>query len=371
MQPPPDVAILLDHFGSGGVERVACHVANGLHEAGVRVEMVVLEDKGPVRELLDGGIKVTAVGAPAIGRRGRRTMASVPAIARYLRDRRPKILHSPGNHTNGPSALAVRLARFEGLFVPKITNPLLNARMSGRRRWMRRRFYGWALQRADTILVLSRAAIQDIADLRPGLASRTRVVHNPYVSAEMLAKASQRNPAEPPVILSIGRLSKQKNQALLVRSAARLKERPWRLRICGTGPEEDALRALAAELGIADRLEMPGFVSDPAQEYATATVLGVSSRWEGLPAIVLEAIACGCPVVSTASSPGLVELLDEVGAWPAIALDDERGFAEALAAALDGRLPHVPNSASMPYSIEASRAEHAELFSDLLRRSRS
>jgi glycosyltransferase involved in cell wall biosynthesis len=86
---------------------------------------------------------------------------------------------------------------------------------------------------------------------------------------------------------------------------------------------------------------------------------------------VLEAIACGCPVVSTASSPGLVELLDEVGAWPAIALDDERGFAGALAAALDGKLPHVPNSASLPYSIEASRAEHAELFSDLLRRSRS
>lgn len=361
-----DVAILLDRFGSGGVERVACHVANGLHRSGIRVEMVVLEDSGPVRSLLDGAIPVKCLSAPDVARRGRRTIAAVPEIARYLRERQPRILHSPGNHTNGPASLAIRLAGFEGAFLPKITNPLLNDRMTSRRRWIRRAFYRWSFRQARAILVLSRASVGEIAAMDRGLVPRTRVVHNPYVSQRMLRQAADRDPAKPPIILSIGRLSEQKNQAMLLRAAARLGDRPWRLRICGTGPEEQALRALARELGIEDRLELPGFIADPTAEYAKATVLAVSSRWEGLPAIVLEAIACGCPVVSTRSSAGLVELLHQVGGREPVATNDEQGFAEALAAALDGRLPHVLPSASLPYSIESSMIEHAELFSEIL-----
>ena len=361
----PDVAILLDRFGSGGVERVACHVANGLHRSGIRVEMAVLEDSGPVRPLLDGSIPVTCIGAPGVSRRGRRTIAAVPGIARYLRERRPKVLHSPGNHTNGPAALAVSLARFGGAFVPKITNPLLNDRMSGRRRWIRRSFYRWALAQARLILVLSKASVGEIAAIDPRLTTRARVVHNPYVSRDRLRRTAQRGRADPPVILSIGRLSQQKNHAMLLRAAARLGDRPWRIRICGTGPEERELRRIAGELGIEDRLELPGFVADASEEYSRAAVLAVSSRWEGLPAIVLEAIACGCPVVSTRSSPGLVELLRQVGAREPVAFEDESGFAAGLAEALDGTLPVVPRTASAPYGIQSSIAEHVELFSEI------
>ena len=365
----PDVAILLDRFGSGGVERVACHVANGLHRSGISVEMVVLEETGPVRALLEPAIPVACIGAPGVSRRGRRTIAAVPAIARYLRERQPKVLHSPWNHTNGPASLAIHLARFEGAFVPKITNPLLNDRMTSRHRWIRRAFYRWGLRRARMILVLSRASVGEIAAMDRALQPRTRVVHNPYVSREMLQRARDRDAVDPPIILSIGRLSQQKNQAMLLRAAARLGDRPWRVRICGNGPEEHALRALARELGIEDRLDLAGFVGDAAKEYLRATVLAVSSRWEGLPAIVLEAIACGCPVVSTRSSAGLVELLRQAGAREPVAIDDEEGFADALAAALDGKLPVVPASVSLPYTIESSIAEHVELFCEILGRS--
>jgi glycosyltransferase involved in cell wall biosynthesis len=171
---------------------------------------------------------------------------------------------------------------------------------------------------------------------------------------------------DPPVILSIGRLSQQKNHALLLRAAARLGDQPWRLRICGTGPEEDALRALADELGIGDRLELPGFVSDPVSEYLEATVMALSSAWEGLPATVLEAIACGCPVVSTASSPGLVDLLREIGAREPIPPGDERALANALQEALGRELPVVSRAAIDPYRIEAACNEHAALFEKAL-----
>lgn len=358
----PDVAILLDHFGSGGVERVACLLANGLQRRGFIVEMVVLEDSGPVRSLLDESIAVRCLGATPGLRRGRRMMAAVPAVASYLRAHSPQLFHSPGNHTNGPAALAASLARFRGAFVPKITNPLLNDRMTPRRRLLRRTFYRWALRKAKLVLTLSPSSARRIVEMDAALASSTRFVHNPYVSERMISRSAERRPAQPPVILSMGRLSVQKNHAMLLRAAALLGNRPWRLRICGAGPEEQALRALAAELGIEDRLELPGFVSDPVPEYLAATVTALSSRWEDLPASVLEAIACGCPVVSTASSPGLVDLLRDVGAFQSVAIDDEAGLTQALKAALDGELPAVPSEASAPYGIEASCDEHAALF---------
>ena len=361
----PDVAIVLERFGSGGVERVACHIANGLSRRGLSVEMVVLEDAGPVRSLLDPGISVRRIGTLPGLRRGRRMMAAVPALATYLRRSAPRLFHSPGNHTNGPAALAVRLAGFRGALVPKITNPLLHQWMSRRRRWLRRNFYRWIFRNARRVLVLSPGSADQIAEMF-GERSAISVVHNPYVSEGMLSRATDRDPGQPPVILSIGRLSKQKNHALLLRAVARLRERSWRLRICGTGPEEQALRELADELGIADRVEFAGFVADPVPEYLAATVMALSSRWEGLPAVALEAVACGCPVVCTASSPGLVDLMHDLGALEPVASGDEAALAEALEAALDGRLPSVPPSAAIPYSIEAACAEHADLFEEML-----
>jgi len=362
----PDIAILLDHFGSGGVERVACNLANGLQRRGFRVEMVVVDDAGPIRALLDTAVSVVRLAAPASARRSRRMKAAVPALASYLRGSAPRILHSPGNHTNRPAALAVALARFDGAFVPKVTNPLDKDRGWWLRRLSRRSVLRWALRRARLVLTLSASAAERIAEADPRLARRTRVVHNPYVSDRMIRAAADRRPADPPLILAIGRLSEQKNHALLLRAAARLRERDWRLRVCGDGPEEGALRALADDLGIADRVTLAGFIADPLPEYLAAKVMALPSRWEGLPATALEAIACGCPVVATASSQGLVDLLAEVGARAPVALGDEAGLAEALRAALDDELPAVPSSAALPYGIEAACDEHAALFAELL-----
>lgn len=364
----PDVAILLDHFGGGGVERVACHVANGLHRRGLSVEMIVVEDDGPVRPLLGPDISVRSVGSASSVRRRDRMKSSVAAFADYLTARSPGLFHAPGNHTILAAWRAVELANYRGAFVPKITNPLTKQTKGLLSRWRRHRDYRRALGRADMVLVLSEDGARQVAALHSKLASKARVIHNPYVSDSMFRRSADRNPATPPVILSMGRLSEQKNQAMLLRAAAPLRDRPWRVRICGTGPEEEALRRLADELGITERLDLAGFVADPVPEYLSATVMALSSRWEGLPATALEAIACGCPVISTASAPGLVELLRSVGARATVGTDDEAGFTQALQDALDGRLPMVRPEAALPYSIEAACDEHARLFAGLIGR---
>jgi glycosyltransferase involved in cell wall biosynthesis len=333
--------------------------------------MVVLEDAGPIRQLLSEEVSVRPLGSGPELPRSDRMKAAVPAIAEYLQTHRPKLLHAPGNHTIRPAGRAIGAADYKGLFVPKITNPLLKSSMTLWHKRRRRRSYLRALKRADLVLLLTALDAREIAALDPTLAPRSRVVHNPYISDRMIDRAMDRNPADPPIILSIGRLTEQKNHALLLGAAARLRDRPWRLRILGTGPEEESLRALALDLGITDRLELPGFVADPISEYLSAAVMALPSRWEGLPATLLEAIACGCPVVSTASSPGLVELLRNAGARDPVAPDDEAGFTQALEAALDGRLPAVSPAVTIPYGVEAACDEHAKLFADLLGVTRS
>ncbi|WP_164549751.1 glycosyltransferase [Altericroceibacterium xinjiangense] len=363
---PPEIAILLDHFGPGGVERVACHVANGLHRRGFRVEMLVLRDAGPVRTLLDPAIPVHAVGAVQGLSRGARMIAAVPALARYLRRRNPGILHSPGNHAHVAAYLATTLAGYTGAFVPKMTNPVLKAGLPAHKLWLRKRMYGRILRRARKILVLSAGGVARLAELGADIPARTRFVHNPYVDDSAVRRQDSGVPADPPLILCVGRLSRQKNQALLLRAAARLRDKEWQLRLCGVGPEEDALRTLAKDLNIADRVDFAGFTTDLRPHYVSATMVALPSRWEDLPATLLEAVAFGCPVVSTACSPAVVELLRDLGAREPVAPEDEAQLAAALEEGLEGRLPQASRSASLAYSIDHSCEEHAAIFAALL-----
>jgi glycosyltransferase involved in cell wall biosynthesis len=341
-------------------------VANGLADRGFAVEIVVLRDDGPIRDIVSSSVSVHVLNANEEQPRGDQMKAAKPTIAAYIRERSPRLLHAPGNHIIRTAADAIKQAGQDCLFVAKVTNPLLGSSGGWIRRYKRRLTFGRALRRADKVLVLSQWGVDEVAGIDPSLRPRTKMVHNPYVTDSMLGGHRQRCETSPPVILSVGRLSKQKNHALLLNAAARLKTRKWRIRLCGVGPEEASLRALAAHLGIADQVHFVGFVDDPTPEYLAASVFALTSEWEGLPATVLEAIACGCAIVATASSPGLVSLLNEIGAEPPIATGDEEAFASALEQALAGDLPALNREAARPYEVEASLDEHALLFGSLL-----
>lgn len=362
----PDVAILLDHFGKGGVERVACHLANGLHRRGFHVELVVVRDEGPVRHLLDEGISVHVLKTIGGLARGWRLLAAVPSLARYLSTRKPHLFHAPGNHTHLAASLGVRRSSFDGIFVPKITNPIFKPGMKAWKRRFRRHKYLHALKPADRIIVLSEPAVGRLAMIHPSFAVKATFLHNPYVSDEMAGQNLARGELETPIILSVGRLSKQKDHPTLLRAAAMITDRAWRLRICGTGPDQEALLELARSLAIADRVEFAGFVDDMVPHYAEASVMVLSSRWEDLPATLIEAMACGCPVVSTASSGAVVELLEAVGARAAVPTGDPTALSIALREALDGQLPFVPRKVMLAYGIDTACDAHAALFTNLL-----
>jgi glycosyltransferase involved in cell wall biosynthesis len=171
--------------------------------------------------------------------------------------------------------------------------------------------------------------------------SRISVIYNPIEIFEVLSEAAQPlddpwfQAGEPPVVLGAGRLTKAKDFPTLIRAFARLRLRhEIRLVIVGEGEDRPPLEALIRELGIERDVALPGFVRNPFAYMARARVFASSSAWEGFGNALLEALACGTPVVSTNCSSGPAEILDN-GAYGLLApVGDHVALVDALAQAL-------------------------------------
>jgi len=195
---------------------------------------------------------------------------------------------------------------------------------------------------ADAVIAVSLAAAEDLRKAVPKAASKIRCIYNPVVGPEIAeqAKLPAGHPwledSSLPVILTVGRLIAEKDHITLLQAFSKVtKRRPARLLILGEGPNRDKLLSVAAELGIAERVDLPGFRTNPYAFMARARVFVLSSLLEGLPAVLIEAMACRTPVVSTDCPSGPAEIL-EGGKWgPLVPVGDSDAMAEAILTAMD------------------------------------
>jgi glycosyltransferase involved in cell wall biosynthesis len=194
---------------------------------------------------------------------------------------------------------------------------------------------------ADRIIAISHGVGEDV--LRQGGCepSQLFVIHNPAVDAD-LEKRALEPPGHPwlvdggpPVVLGVGRLVPQKDFETLLRAFARVRaEMPARLLILGEGREHERLRELAAGLGLGADVDLPGFDPNPVSAMARAGTFVLSSAWEGFGNVVVEALATGCPVVSTDCPSGPGEILDGGRFGRLVPVGDAEALAEALLATL-------------------------------------
>ena len=181
---------------------------------------------------------------------------------------------------------------------------------------------------ADAVVVLTRA---DRRAFRRALGPEARLVRIPNA---VLPVAAPRGQERGPVILAAGRLARQKGFERLVRAFAAVAPEiaGWRLRICGAGPEAAALRQLAGELGVGRRVDLPGCVPDMALELSRASVFALTSRFEGLPMVLLEAMTAGLPIVAFDCPTGPGEVIDDGRDGVLVPDGDEDALAAALRA---------------------------------------
>jgi glycosyltransferase involved in cell wall biosynthesis len=192
------------------------------------------------------------------------------------------------------------------------------------------------------VVAVSRGAADDFARSSGFPRDRVEVVYNPVITPETAALAREAPdhpwliPGQPPVILGVGRLTPQKDFPTLLRAFAEVRRRrAARLIILGEGEDRANLLALAGALGVVDDVALPGFQRNALSYMAHSAVFVLSSAWEGLPTVLIEALAAGTRVVSTDCPSGPREILQEGRLGALVPVGDSSALAGAILEALE------------------------------------
>jgi len=352
------LAIFLPGLYDGGAERVMLNLASGLCRRGTAVDLVLSQAEGPYMNDLPDSVRLVELNRKHRG--FLRTQSSLPAFIGYLKRERPDALLT-GLQANTVAVWARRLVGIPRRVVitEQNTFSLQNQLLPGSYRWLMpyvtRYFYQWA----DSIIAVSEGVADDLAHVTAIPRQRIQVIYNPIVTNELKAKAQAPlqhpwfQPGEPPVILAVGRLTRQKAFDTLLQSFAQVRQnRPARLLILGEGEDRSALEAQVSRLGLDQDVSMPGFVSNPYPYMVQSSLFVLSSRWEGLPTVLVEALYCGAPVISTDCPSGPQEILKGGKYGKLVPVDDVGSLAQAILAALDGPVQHPAQESWQPFELE-------------------
>jgi glycosyltransferase involved in cell wall biosynthesis len=362
---PRRISLVLHKFSRGGSDRVAAYLARGFTDAGMNVDLVVFcqggEVEGILSELVGTDIPIRYLGRSS-GWRPLDLLLGLPSLARFLRRAAPDAVISTANNMSLVTALAVRLARLSGVrLILKTTNPIATARHRGLVRRIRLWSYRIIFRWTDAVWTLSADESREMRAEFTGFPTLFRDVANPYVTPRMLARPLAVEPrARAKTVISIARLAPQKRLDLLIRAFARLRDRNTQLLILGEGEDRPALIRLIEELGLQDRVAMPGYVKDVSSALRAADLFVLTSDYEGLPAALLEAMAADCRVLTTDCFPAARSMMEHCDGGAIIETTDPASLATLIELHLERPRPTSLHKVAERYSIQAGVASHLD-----------
>lgn len=353
------IALFVPTLGASGAERVAVNLARGLIKAGRSVDLVVARAEGALKYELPAELRLVDLEAA-------RVLFSLVALTRYLRRERPAALIGFMDHANIIALWARRLGSPSTRVIATVHNTMSVATRRPHNQRSRlmpslvQFFYPWA----DKIVAVSHGAATDLIRKTGLPADRVDVIYNPVVTPELLAAKGAPvphpwlEPGQPPVIMGVGRLTGQKDFATLLRAFALVRRRmEARLMIVGEGRDRPALEALVQELGIGNDVSLPGFQLRIHAFIVRSSVFVLSSAWEGLPTVLIEALALGREVVATDCPSGPREILQGGRLGQLVPVKDPEAMSRAIVHALEHPRPPAPVETLGAYT-EASAVEH-------------
>ena len=417
------VAVLVGSLSGGGQSTVQTTLARALARQGRTVDLLFFRTPGPAPPALDPGVRLVDLrrspprdAAPAgalsrpdghLGGGGGGAFVrslgvllrqlstsrlpfvrpypdasrlwlwrSLRALTEYLRESSPVALYAAGDSANLLALTARRNAGVPtrvvaGLCV--VPGPRRRPERTGAwRGWLSERPVLRALPQADGIVAISRGVAAHWSRAARIPRSRITTIYTPVVDSDLprLAEAVPDHPffepTGPPVILGVGRLAQQKDFATLLRAFAAVRSRqPARLLILGDGPERGRLERLAESLGLESEVSFPGYVRNPYPFMARAGLLASASLWEGLGMVLIMALACGCPVVSTDCPAGPAEVLEGGRYGRLTPVGDPAALAEAILATLREPPARAPLRArGRWFTVERAVREYARFLPD-------
>ncbi|WP_445157494.1 glycosyltransferase [Halomonas sp. E14] len=304
------VLFFLAELNGGGAEKVMIAIANYLANSGVKVMFVIVKSGGPYMELLTPKVELLELKTNS-------KLVAIFELRKLIGDISPFCVFSS---ILGPCiilALANLLAGSASKLVLREANtPSVEASKGSVKQRIMRRISRLFYPRADMVIAVSKAVEKDLKEYY-GHALSCKTIYNPVNIGEILELASQ-DPVmalpwgeEAPILISAGRLSKQKDYLTLLRafhSVAKVKN--CKLIILGEGELRSELEKAVEELGLQQHIWLPGFVSNPFPYFKKARVFVLSSQWEGMPNVLIHALAMGLKIVSTDCPSGPREITD-------------------------------------------------------------
>lgn len=339
------IALFTVSLEVGGAERVLVTLANRFAALGHTVEVVLMKPEGELRSELCPEARIVDLNTY-------RALRTVVPLARYLRRARPNALLSTLSQPNLVAILARRLARVPTrIVVREASTPTREFEQAVQSKdrivpALIARLY----RRADAIVAVSHGVQRDLIRLTGLSESRIPCIYNPVITAQLrqLREEPLQHPwfeaGAPPVVLAVGRLTAAKDYPTLLRAFAQARQsHPARLLILGEGELRAELWRLVEALRLTDAIAMPGYEPNPFAYMRRARVFVLSSQYEGLPNALIQAMACGCPVVSTDCPSGPREILDNGRYGALVPVGDVDALAQAILRGLEGNIPTAPD----------------------------
>lgn len=372
----PIVAIFVPTLMIGGAEKSLVKLANGLSTRGWTIHLLLMSKVGPLVDEVGADVEIVDLGCASYRQ-------AVFVLARYYREHRPAVILT-SLYATGLAAIAARMLSSQKPKVIIGAHNSLRAKAS-RPDNVKDRFLLMPLCRllfpkADGFIPVSTGLALELERLLGLPKGRICTIYNPVVTPELVARAGetvshpwldQPRQGQFRTIVSVGRLVEQKGfDVLLEALAIARKSMDCRLIIVGGGPLQADLQAQAQRLGLQDVVDLVSWQENPFKFVARADLFVLSSRWEGLANVLIEALACGCPVVATNCNYGPDEILEGGKHGALAAVDDPDDLASKILGALrvDTRQASgdvARKSRSLDFTVEAAVEQYSRYFSEL------
>lgn len=327
------VAFLLPSLGGGGAEKVVVNLVNELCEnENLVIDLVLGDATGKYVELVNGKVQIVNLESP-------RMIKTIFKIVRYLKNNKPDVLISGLDYVNVIALIAKKLAGVNTKILITEHNTLsqtLDSRKSVKTSILinlMRRLYS----KADQIIAVSKGVAADLCNVLGVKDKLVKVIYNPVINDHIIQQSYEEidhkwvNDSKQPVILGIGRLTLQKDFEMLIKAFSILKSKvPAKLIILGEGELRNDLEAQIKSLGLSESIDLYGFHNNPYAFIRQTELFVLSSRWEGLPTVLIEALACDATVVSTDCKSGPREILAGGKYGKLVDVGDFEGLAVAM-----------------------------------------
>lgn len=328
----------------GGAEHIIVNLANGLNRLGYEIDVVLVRRKGFYLDSLDKGVQVIDLSK-------RHSIFALFPLIRYLQKAKPSSVFAIQGHINALAVTARLLARLKfRLVICESTTVSVNNKYQGSiMQTILSIVYPSILKMADLVIALSKGTSDDLIANYKISPHHIRVIFNPLDITRLVSLASNPvsqpsiSPQNGPIIMALGRLNQAKDLPTLIHAFAKVREYvPAHLLIVGEGEERESIENLVLSLNLSNHVTMPGFVENPFAYLKQSSVYVLSSRYEGLPTTLLEALTLGTPSVATDCPSGPREIL-EGGRWGRLVpVGDVNAMALAIIDGLEGRIAKPP-----------------------------